>query len=363
MSDVRHDFKPPLAEVTLDRPRALNALDLEMIRALRAALEEARSDARLRAVVVTGAGGRAFCAGGDVRDVVLDIRAAGEGTGDGALARTFFLEEYGLNHAIARFEKPWISLLDGIVMGGGAGISVHGSHRVATERTLFAMPETGIGFFPDVGASYFLPRCPGEIGTWLALTGARLGPGDLLVAGLATHLVGSAALPAIVAELAHGLATEPSTVAIDRVLAAHATPAPAVLLNAMRRDVIDRCFAGDSVGDILVALEREKGVGAAFADETIATLRSMSPTSLVATLVLLRAGRHRTLEDALAAEYRASQAFARMPDFMEGVRAVLIDKDKSPKWRPAKLEEVDQAAVRAAIEQPADRELTFPSAS
>lgn len=337
MSHVRFHIEPPHAHIMLARPQALNALDHGMVRDVRAALEQARSDERVAGVVLTGEGGRAFCAGGDVRGVVLELRK-----GNSELARSFFRDEYALNHAIASFEKPWISIVDHIVMGGGAGISVHGSHRIATERTVFAMPETAIGFFPDVGASFFLPRCPGEIGTWLALTGARIGAGDLLAAGLATHVVDSV----FVADV----------VDVARVLAAARTPVPTTLTLA-HRTVIDRSFAFDHMSEIVAALERD---GSVFARDALVMLRAVSPTSLVATLALLRAGRGRTLAECLMAEYRASQAFITDDfDFIEGVRAMLIDKDKAPKWRHARLEDVDEDEVRAAIARPMEPELAL----
>ena len=376
MKHVRIESRSSLLVVTLDRPKALHALDLDMVRALHGAVERAAADDAVRAVVVRGGAEGlktpAFCAGGDVRSVVLDLRARADGASDGALAATFFPEEYAMNLAIAHLAtvKPWIALVDGIVMGGGAGISVHGSHRVATERTLFAMPETAIGFFPDVGATHFLTRADGagrdEVGTWLALTGARIDGHAMRDAGLATHVVPSATLDGIVDELAHALDGAPRTEGaheiVGRVLAGHALPPGQPTLA---REVIARCFGHDDVREVVGALEWEQ---APFAQTALTALGAASPTSLVATLALLRAARGRTLAEALAAELRAARAFCGLDasgardaaydlshDFIEGVRAVLIDKTKDARWAPpslAALGTLDGAGakhVRAAV--------------
>src|SRR5262252_1343546 len=228
--------------VTLNRPKALNALTRNMIRQLRAALDGWRNDPAVTRVVITAEGGRAFSAGGDLREIYDAGRA-----GRHAEALGFFREEYELNAAIKRYPKPYVALIDGIVMGGGVGLSVHGSHRVAGDRFLFAMPEVGIGFFPDVGGTWFLPRLPGELGTYCALTGERLTAADSVAAGVATHRVASAKFPELIEALC-------GAVPVDALLAAFAEPAGQGPVTA-RRDAIDRLFRGDQVEDILACLD------------------------------------------------------------------------------------------------------------
>ncbi|MFO1057036.1 MAG: 3-hydroxyisobutyryl-CoA hydrolase [Dongiaceae bacterium] len=345
-SELRVERRGRLCLVILDRPAALNALTLGMVDALDALLRAAASDSGVAAVAVRGAGERAFCAGGDIR-ALYEAGRRGE-----ALSRDFYCREYRLNRRIARFPKPYIALIDGIVMGGGVGVSMLGSHRLVGDRALFAMPETGIGFFPDVGGGWFLPRCPGEIGAYLGLTGARLGPADMLAAGLATHGLSSAALAALPDELPAAL-ERPDGLA--RLLADRAAPpAPAGL--AGRRAAIDRLFAGSSVEAILARLAAAPEPWAAEAAEA---LRRASPTSLKVTLRHLRAG-HPDLETVLRMEYRMTQHFMRGEDFFEGVRAAIIDKDKRPRWRPDRLEAVSEAAVAGYFAPLAGPDLDFP---
>jgi enoyl-CoA hydratase/carnithine racemase len=317
--------------IVLDRPAALNALDLPMIRAIAHAMEEFAAEPAVHAVVIEGAGERAFCAGGDVRAVrrqAIDGEAAG--------IESFFAEEYAVNGAIGAYPKPWIALIDGVCMGGGIGLSVHGSARVVTEHALLAMPETAIALFPDVGATYALPRLPGALGMYLALTGARLRGADAVHAGLATHYVPRAHLPALSAALsADGAAA----------LATHAHPLPPFDL-ADHRAAIDRCFGAEDVAGILAALEAE---GTDWARETLATIRRMSPSSVLWSFAILRAGASRTLPEALEAELRLTRTATRHPDFREGVRAMVVDKDRSPKWSPARIEDVDPAAIAAML--------------
>jgi enoyl-CoA hydratase/carnithine racemase len=319
--------------VLLNRPRAMNALDIGMIRDLRAALDAWRGDAAVKLALVEGAGGKAFCAGGDIRGL-RDAAAAG----DTASIERFFSEEYAMNGGIARFGKPWVSLIDGVCMGGGIGVSVHNGPRVATENALLAMPETAIGFFPDVGTSHALPRLPDGIGAWLALTGARLGGGDAVHAGLATHFVPRARLPRLRAALLEGDAS-----AVERFAE---TPPPAGF--DAHREAIRRCFAADTVPGILRVLEAE---GTDWAAEQAAALRRMSPTSLFVSLELLRRGAGATLDECLAMEFALTRAVVgRHPDFREGVRAVLVDKDNKPSWSPPRIEDVDPAAIRAMFD-------------
>jgi len=348
-----------LATLTINRPKALNALTLENYRRIDPALREWAEDPSVRAVVIRGAGDRAFCAGGDVRAVY----EAGRGiSGARELTAMFFREEYELIRTIHHFPKPYITIIDGITMGGGAGISVNGAYRVATERTLFAMPETGIGLFPDVGATRFLNRCPGHVGRYLGLTGARLDTADALYCGFATHFVKRERTEALLEDLGR---TSPQAVdelgltkaCLDK-FAADPEPAPLAVLQP----VVDRCFAGDSVEAILDALALEAARGgehSAWAQEARANLLSKSPTSLKITLRQLTIGRDYDLEAALTLEYRLTQHVMAAHDFYEGVRAILIDKDQKPRWHPATLAEVGDGMVDTYFAPIGDRELRF----
>jgi len=316
----------------LNRPKALNALDLGMIRVLGEALDTWADDPAVRLVVIEGAGGRAFCAGGDVRAIRDNVLR-----GDAAASEAFFASEYRLNQKIAEFPKPYVALIDGLAMGGGLGVSVHGTHRVVTEHAVMAMPETAIALFPDIGASYFLPRLPGRLGLCLALTGMRISAGDAIYAGLATHYVPRASLESLRAGLARsGLSA----------LEAHAHPPPESLL-AQTHEAIDDCFAPDSVPEILARLEAR---GDAWAKAQLDTLARMSPTSLCVTAELLRRGRAMTLPECLEMELRLTRKVIVHPDFAEGVRAQVIDKTRDPKWKPGTVAEVDPAAVLAMFD-------------
>ena len=340
---VRAETRGPLGLLTLDRPRALNALDLDMVRALQRHLDVWKADATVKAVVVRGAGERAFCAGGDVRAVAQSLGTP-QDVGPERLATAFFRDEYALNRTLHHFPKPCVSLVDGVCMGGGLGVSIHGSHRVVGERLVLAMPETALGFFPDVGGGWFLPRFPGEAGTYLGLTGARAGAADALWLGYATHHAPAGSFDALTQALAEADwgAGAPRAV-VDAVLARfHRDAGPSPL--AAQREAIDRCFAGERVEDILEALERE---GTPWAQETHATLLRMSPTSLKATLRLLRRGRALPYDAVVELELRLSQTLGARPDFREGVRAVLVDKDGQARWSPAELADVDDATVEA----------------
>jgi enoyl-CoA hydratase len=348
-----------VATLTINRPQALNALTLDNYRRFAPALSGWAEDPSLHAVVVRGAGGRAFCAGGDVRAVY----EAGRGiSGDPDLTAVFFREEYELIRQIHRFPKPYIAIIDGITMGGGAGISVNGAYRVATERTLFAMPETAIGLFPDVGATRFLNRCPGHIGRYLGLTGTRLRVADARYCGFATHVAAQEQVEALVTALAGtAWARDGRSEQVAALLAGFAIdPGPPPL--AALRPAIDRCFAGDSVEAILDRLAAEAAAGGAdagWAAETRAGLLTKSPTSLKVTLRQLMVGRDYDLEQALTLEYRLTQHFMAAHDFYEGVRAALIDKDQTPRWLPPTLAEIGDATVAAYFTSLGDRELDF----
>jgi enoyl-CoA hydratase len=306
--------------IELDRPAALNALDLTMVRLLTEALEEWRDDPAVRSVLVRSTSPKAFCSGGDIRAV----REAAM-RGDDAAVLAYFSAEYGLNALIAGYPKPYTALVDGYAMGGGLGISVHGSARVVTERAVFAMPETSIGFFPDIGASYFLPRLPGAFGWYLGLTGVRISGAAAVECGLATHYVPAAELPALETVLLSGQAPAE---ALDRF----ATTAPASE-TAGHRTAIERCFTAPDLGALrarLAAEDKER----AWADDTLAILDRASPMSLALTFDLLRAGAGSNLPDCLARELDLARHTAYAPDFHEGVRAALVDKDRAPAWSP-----------------------------
>ena len=352
--DVRFDRQGSLAIVTLDRPRALNALTLEMAAALDDRLAAWARDGGVAAIVIRSAGGRAFCAGGDIRALHDASRRRDP------YVRDFYRTEYRLNHRIKTCGKPYIALIDGIVMGGGVGLSVHGSHRVASERCQFAMPETGIGFFPDVGGSWFLPRCPGQLGTYLGLTGTRIGAADMLYCGLATHYVASDDLARVAGALEQVSWTGDHGVLVTALLDRMAGDAGVPPL-ARHREAIDRCFAGDTIEEILSRLALEEPP---WADQTTAVLQRKSPTSLKVTLRQLRLGAG--LSDFAAAmrmEFALALHMVAADDFHEGVRAAVIDKDQAPQWRPATLADVSEELVGRYFEAASgsDLELTADS--
>jgi enoyl-CoA hydratase len=333
-----------VGHILLNRPRALNALTHGMVRAIHAALDDWAVDGSVRTVVIEGAGGKAFCAGGDIR-VLHDHGKAGR-HGE---ALAFWRDEYELNVRIRRYPKPYVALVDGIVMGGGVGVSLHGSHLVAGERFVFAMPEVGIGFFPDVGATYELPRLPSLAGRYIALTGARIGAVDAAALGLATAAVESSGFDGIRDALADG--GEPSA-----VISAAAPAAGPARLGEAERAVVARCFAADSVTGILAALDAAAVAGSAFAAETAATMRGKSPLSLAIALEQMKRGAGLSFEEAMRLEFRIVSQMMRNADFFEGVRAAVIDKDQSPRWAPG-----DMAAVKPAMVEtfflPLDHEL------
>ena len=312
--------------ITLNRPRALNALDAGMVRAVTEAIEAWREDPAIHAVVIEGAGGRAFCAGGDIRAVRADSLAQRYDA-----VEAFFTAEYALNLAIAEYPKPFVALVDGICMGGGIGLSVHGSARVATETAVFAMPETGIALFPDIGATYVLPRLRGAVGMYMALTGARMGGADAAFVGLATHFTDREAF-----------ATLPDAIAADGVAVLAGITRPFEPTVAEHMAAIDHCFGADSVTEIETRLSQ---TDTEWSRQTLLTLRSMSPSAVSWTFRIVRAGASRTLPQALAAELALTRHVTRHPDFAEGVRAMVVDKDRSPRWSPATLAEVDQRVI------------------
>jgi enoyl-CoA hydratase len=332
--------------VLLNRPKALNALNLAMVREFARALDAWERDPAVTRIVVTGAGEKAFCAGGDIR-TLHDLGKAGRH--DEML--TFWREEYILNARIQSYPKPYVALVDGIVMGGGVGVSLHGSHRVAGERWLFAMPEVGIGFFPDVGATYALPRLPDASGVYLALTGDRVGQADAVALGLASHAVPSAAMAGL-AEALTG--ADP----VDRVIARFAQePGPGKL--AAHRAAIAACFGAPTLPQILARLHAAEEAGDGFAGKALATIRSKSPTSVAIAFEQMRRGASLGFAEAMRLEFRIVSRIPHGHDFYEGVRAVVIDKDQAPSWRPQTLEELDPAAVAAYFAPLGEAELAL----
>lgn len=326
--------------LTLNRPKAINSLTHPMVTAMAAALTRWAADDEVQAVVVTGAGDRGLCAGGDVVALYHSAKAGG------AEARSFFFDEYRLNAQIGGYAKPYVALMDGIVMGGGVGVSGHGNVRVATDTCKIAMPEVGIGFIPDVGGTYLLSRTPGLLGVHAALTGAPFGAGDAIAMGFADHFVPHAALEAFTAAVVAG--------GVEQAVTAYAEEPPASPL-AEQRDWIDECYAHDTVAEIVDAL-RARGGAAGEAADLIAT---RSPIACAVTLASVRAAATLpTLRDVLVQEYRVSCASLRSHDLVEGIRAQLVDKDRNPKWSPASLAAVTDDDV-AAYFAPADPDLTF----
>ncbi|CAG8502230.1 5742_t:CDS:2 [Paraglomus occultum] len=322
----------------LNKPDKLNALDLSMVRNMTPQLQAWNESDLCKVIIIKGAGDKAFCAGGDVTSVVrLAEQEKTETTEEGNALR-FFEEEYQLNHLIATLDKPYVALLNGITMGGGFGLSVHGSFRVATENTVFAMPETAIGLFPDVGGSFYLPRMDGEVGTYLALTGNRLFGLDVFFSGIATHYVPSERLPHLEDRLSE-LESDDHEVINAAIEDFVEKPEPnyRYALGGQIRESIDRCFKYNSVSEIVEALEKEDS---GWALETKEVLSRMSPTSLKVTLRELRLGKRMTITDCLQMEYGLVNKFLEKSDFKEGVRARLIDKTDAPRWDPPSLSKV-----------------------
>ncbi|MDQ3124819.1 MAG: enoyl-CoA hydratase/isomerase family protein [Pseudomonadota bacterium] len=333
-----------VGRITLNRPKALHALNRAMCEAMTEALLVWRTDDAVKSVLIDHAGERGFCAGGDIRMI------AESGAGDGSEARAFFKVEYRLNHLMFEYPKPITAIVDGIVMGGGVGISEPADIRVATDRTTYAMPETGIGLFPDVGGGWFLPRLPSQTGVWLALTGARLKAADTVALGIHTHFVPAGRIEALKAAL---MAHPDNPHAVAASFVAEAGPAPTAGLH----EAIDRLFAFDTVEEIFAALEAD---GSEWSMAQLATLKTKSPQSLKVTLRQLRIGAtHVSFADNMALEYRLGGRVVRTHDFLEGVRAVVVDKDNAPNWSPADLAGVSEAdLVRLFAPIPADQAWT-----
>jgi len=352
-SEILFDVKDGLGVIILNRPKALNALTHGMILELEKVIPKWENDAAIKAVVLRGAGDRAFCAGGDVTNL---YRESKDPNGAGTLRRDFFHDEYIVNRRIYRYAKPWISLIDGIDMGGGVGLSVHGSHSVASEKFLFAMPETTIGLFPDVGGGYFLSRLQGALGTFLALTSHRLKVADAVWAGIVDAHVPSGKMNELQAALgAADLSGPDGHAKVDGVIDRFKADPGLPTLPTMMAD-IDRCFSAESVGEIEAKLRRQ---GGDWAGKQLAALLKLSPLAMAITLEQLKRCANRSFEDSMTIEYRMSQRCMRPDhDFFEGVRALLIDKDQKPKWNPPTIEDVTQAMVEEHF-KPLSNDLSF----
>ena len=340
--DILVSVEAGVGRVTLNRPKAINSLTDAMVATLAKALDGWEHDDSVHTVLLTGAGERGLCAGGDVVAIYHDAQAGG------AKTRAFWHDEYVLNAHIARYPKPYVAVMDGIVMGGGVGISAHAGVRVVTDTTKIGMPEVGIGFVPDVGGTYLLSRAPGQLGLHAALTGASFSGADAIAMGFADHYVPHEALGAFTAAVvADGT---------DAALAAHALEPPTSPLLAQRR-WIDECFSGETVPDILAAL-RGHDVGPA--NDAANLIATRSPIALAVTLeAIRRAAKMDTLEDVLRQEFRTSCAALHSHDLVEGIRALLIDKDRNPRWSPATLTLCSTSDVEAYF-APADPDLTLP---
>ena len=340
-SEVIFEEKPGIGFITLNRPDVLNALSTKMCLLIDQKLQTWEREPSIKAVIIKGSGEKAFCAGGDVRNIVA------QGPDNNIVAREFFAAEYRMNARIFHFPKPYIALLDGITMGGGVGVSIHGSHRIVTEKTLFAMPEASIGLFPDVGSSYFLPRFPGSLGLYLGLTGARLKGADILYTGIGTAYINSEKLIDFVEAVINEKVASHDDV--DKIIARFAEDPGEAQIDEYR-DLIDAAFSENTVEDIF---EHLSDIDHDWAKQTLAVLKKMSPMSLKVITEQLSRAKELEFDDCMLMEYRIACALSSYDsDFYEGVRAVLIDKDHNQKWLPETLGQVTQEMVLAHFDVP-----------
>ncbi|MAW89119.1 MAG: 3-hydroxyisobutyryl-CoA hydrolase [Phyllobacteriaceae bacterium] len=342
--EIRFEHIGRAGVITMTRPKALNALTHSMVQAMARAMDAWEGDDGVAVVVLRGEG-RAFCAGGDI----MDIYRAGR---EGRVLTAFFHDEYRLNARIHRFPKPWVSLIDGIVMGGGCGVSMNGAVRVFGDKGVIAMPEVGIGFFPDVGGSHFLPRLRGRSGFWMGLTGERVKQGDALAVGAATHAVASADFEALLDALCE------TGDAAASLMRHSARPEPET--GAQTFAAIDRLFAGSSLEAVLSALENAANEGDEFAARTLGTMNTRSPTSLHVAFRQLALGADRSMDDCMRMEFRIVNRMLTGHDFYEGIRAVLVDRDNAPAWKPAGVDAVDPADIDAYFAPLPGGELPLP---
>ncbi|CCE03175.1 enoyl-CoA hydratase/isomerase family protein [Bradyrhizobium sp. STM 3809] len=336
--------------IRLNRPKAINAMTLEMSMGIDAALDQFEADPAVAVVVLEGAGERGLCAGGDIRGLYESSKAHGD------LGKVFWRQEYIMNARIAAFSKPYVAYMDGLVMGGGVGLSAHGRHRIVTEKTKLAMPEVGLGFFPDVGGTWLLSRAPGELGAYFGLTGQTMNGPDAIHARFADAVVPTEKWPAL-REVLTKVRPGALSVEIDRLIAGFASSETAGPVAAQQAR-IDAWFAHDSMHDIFAALEADDSE---LARATLKTLKEKSPRGMVVTLKLLRLARNAaSLQDCLVREYRAALEVFRSDDFREGVRAAIIDKDRSPKWSPPDVDQVTPEMLAPYLAEIGADELTFP---
>jgi len=335
--------------IRLNRPKAINAVTLEMFRDIDKALDAFEADPDVAVIVLEGAGERGLCAGGDIRALYENSKVKGD------LGKILWREEYILNARIAKFPKPYVAFMDGIVMGGGVGLSAHSSHRIVTERTKLAMPEVGLGFFPDVGGTFLLSRAPGEIGAYFGLTGHTMNGPDAIYARFADAVVPSSKLAILreaLTKVRPGTRSDEIKILIDG-FATGETSGPVAAMQPK----IDAWFAHDRMQDIVAALQRD---GSELAQSTLKTLNEKSPRGMVVTLKLLRLARTASsLEQCLVREYRAALEVYKSDDFREGVRAAVIDKDRNPKWSPARIEDVTSEMVAPYFAEIGADELVF----
>jgi enoyl-CoA hydratase len=335
--------------IRLNRPKAINAVTLEMFRDIDKALDAFEADPAVGLILLEGAGERGLCAGGDIRALYESSKVRGD------LGKILWREEYILNARIAKFKKPYVAFMDGIVMGGGVGLSAHGSHRVVTERTKLAMPEVGLGFFPDVGGTFLLARSPGEVGTYFGLTGQTMNGPDAVYARFADAVVPSGKL-AVLREALTKLRAGVNSAEVKAAIDAFATGETAGPVAALRPQ-LDRWFAHDRMQDIVASLRRD---GSDLAQATLKTLNEKSPRGMVVALKLLRLARaSSSLEECLVREYRAALEVFASDDFREGVRAAVIDKDRNPRWSPPRIEDVTPAMVAPYFAEIGADELKF----
>lgn len=342
-----------LGLITLNRPAALNALTMEMCIAIDEKLAEWQRMGQIKAVVIRGEGEKAFCAGGDIR-YVYD-----QGKSGAKKSRQFFWHEYRMNRRIFHFSKPFVSLMHGITMGGGVGVSVHGSHRVGSENLIFAMPETGIGFFPDIGGSYFLPRCTGRTGYYMALTGARLHIADALYAGVVDHLVPREEFDALITALVDARFHDNVNMQVSDIISSFSMDTDGMDIYKPHllehRSEINQIFSSNTIEEIMEQLHQSE---VDWCQVILTTLLEKSPTSLKVTLKELQMGAQMDFDECMQMEYRIATRFLTHPDFYEGIRSAIIDKERTPIWRPNALEALPEDVIQEFFE-PLEEELHF----
>lgn len=348
MADVIFIERVGYGEIVLNRPNALNALNLEMAEQITEKLLAWQEQEEINSVVIKGAGGRAFCAGGDIRVMHAFGKSETLPASD-SLQADFFRKEYGLNKLIHHYPKPYVAITDGITMGGGMGLSIHGDYRIGTDKTIMAMPETSIGFFPDVGGGYFLSRLKGEFGTFLGLTGMHITAGDAKYVGLLSHEIPSSKFENFFYDLERTLKEENLGEHMQALAQRYEAKSKSEMLEP-NEELINRCFRFNSVEEIIAALMKEEGEDEEkdkFVQHVLTTLSTKSPMSLKVTLAQLRRAKNMDIDETFDMEFNLSQHFMTHPDFFEGVRALLIDKDRKPFWQPQQLEEISDDMVES----------------